>query len=655
MKDLLYKILFGTSKESLTKQELKKIDELERLGLISSSSHKITFANNVTLGKVDIPSSHPKKRRKIAFVVPIKKSKERDFIANESDLRGAKNGDLVIFKPFGRDKGRLKAKVLYTEKVQQPDRVGVVLDSGGKKIIKEFFSLKEIHTTSKQKALRALPKNCVVAIDEGTKVISDVLGVLDDPSVDELVVLRRYNREEEFSKEAVLEAKSYGGSVDKSMYPTRVDLTHLDFITIDPKSAKDFDDAIYYDTDKKELFVAIADVTEYVTEFSALDKEAKRRGFSIYFPHKSIPMLPRVLSENLCSLNEKVDRLVFAFKISLDARGNVIRYELFEGIINSKRRFCYEEIDAIYENEKLSNAKNNFIPPFLLPLRNMIQTIRARRLTKGYQFHTPDIRLELDEDLELVRCEKEEDSFSHHLVEECMLLANICASQYFKYGIFRTHPAPERRGIQTLIHDLASTGIYVDEVLDMHKQVALIQAEADKKNIREIVDKMIIKSLKRAEYSYENIGHFGLGFESYSHFTSPIRRYSDLILHRYLKAIIHSERKKENFINKELVFTTKIVTSLEGETSKIMWDYEDFVYARWGEKNTQKIFTGFIQDVGEPSKDTIVKLKEDALGARIFCKFDKNLRLENFQDVKVKVISASLLSARIYGEILIDV
>lgn len=652
MKDLLYKLSFGISRDSLTKTEKKAVEELDRLGLIGSSANNIRLSANTVLGKVDIPMGNAgKKRNKFAFIVPINTNETKDFFVNESDLRGARNGDLVICKITGRDRNRKKVKVLYTAKIKQADLICVAQEINKKILLKEFYSGREIHTTSKQKSLKTLPKNCVVSVDFQSKEITDILGVLDDPHVDELIVLRRYNRYEEFSKEALLEADSFGNSIDKNMYPDRVDLTHLNFITIDPKTAKDYDDAIYFDKNENTLYVAIADVTEYVREFTALDKEAKQRGFSIYFPHKSVPMLPRSLSENLCSLNEKVDRLTFAFKIKFDERGNVESYELFEGIINSKRRFTYEEIDEIYDNKDVKKESDRFVLDSLMPLRDLVKIIRSKRLSKGYTFHTPDVRLELDEELELIGTEKEEDTFSHNLVEECMLLANICASKYFEYGIYRTHPAPERRGINILIQDLANDGIYVDQVLDLHKQITLIQSHADERGIREIVDKMIIKSLKRAEYSYENIGHFGLGFERYTHFTSPIRRYSDLILHRYLKAIIKKNKKLQSYINKDLQFTTKIVSGLEEETTKIMWDYEDFVYARWGKLHAKETFEGYIQDVGEPNKDTIIKLTNGAVGARVFCKFDKSLRLHNFQNVKVTIKTASMLSVRIFGEI----
>ncbi|WP_024790030.1 RNB domain-containing ribonuclease [Lebetimonas sp. JH292] len=222
--------------------------------------------------------------------------------------------------------------------------------------------------------------------------------MLDDPWVDEKISLALYNKKEEFSKFAILEAESYGDFVDKSMYPQRIDLTEKYFCTIDPVSAKDHDDAIYFDKDENALYVAIADVSEYVYLNGNIDKEAKERGFSIYFPHKSVPMLPRALSENICSLKENEDRIKFTFKIVLDKNNNVIKEELFEAIINSKRKYSYERVDEFLAG-KLENIDktDEEILSWLLPLWKKIKHIRYERLKTGLDFESDEIRMSLDE------------------------------------------------------------------------------------------------------------------------------------------------------------------------------------------------------------------------------------------------------------------
>ncbi len=652
MKDFFYKLSYGCSRSSLSNKELKTVTELEKLHLLSIHKDHIEINKDIIIGTVDFPSSSQhNKRNAIAYLVPMSKSADKDPIINGNDLKGATDGDVVLCKLAGFQRGRTKAQVLYVAKDSKPDIIGVALDDKGKILVKEFFTKNIIHTTSKQKSLRTLPKNAVLAIDFKTREIKEVLGILDDPHVDEKIVLKRYERKEEFKEETIFEADAFGDSVDKSMYPGRKDLTELPFITIDPTTAKDYDDAIYFDVGKNTLYVAIADVTEYVREFTSLDKEAKKRGFTIYFPHKSIPMLPRVLSENLCSLNEKVDRLVFTFKIHLTSEGKVDRFDLFEGVIRSQRRFTYDEIDVLLDKQETATKEEKDFLEFLIPLKNLTMDLRKKRLENGYTFRTPDLKIDLDENLKFRKATKEEETISHQLIEECMLLANISASTYFNYGIFRTHPAPDLTAINRLTEDLANVGIFPEKFSDIHRRILNIQEQADRLDIREIVDKMIIKSLKRAEYSYENVGHFGLGFDRYTHFTSPIRRYSDLILHRYLKAIISNNKKQENYINKILPFTTKIITSLEGETTKIAWDYEDLVFVRWAKENEKREFKGIVTDLGETGKDTIIKIEEHAFGARVFCKFEKSLRISNFDRVVVKIKKADLIGVRIFGEI----
>lgn len=650
IKELLYKLSYGCTKASLSNKETKVVHQLEHAGILKVSKETIIIPDEYIIGTVSLPQSH-NKRRAVGYLVPFKNKEPKDPIIDSHDLKGARNDDFVVAKIAGYQRGRKKAKVVYVLEVSKPNLIGAARNENGKIVIREFFTKNRIPTTSKQKALKTLPKNAVLSVDEKTKEIREVLGVLDDPHIDEQIVLKRYERQEEFPNDAINESKAWGDEVYKELYPDRKDLTHLPFITIDPVTAKDYDDAVYYDKEKNILYVAIADVTEYVREFTALDNEAKKRGFTIYFPHKSIPMLPRVLSENLCSLNEGVDRLVFTFKIHLDSNGKVEKFKLFEGVIRSQRRFTYEEIDTLLETPEKSKEADKKYLDYILPLRDLILLLRSKRLAKGYTFLTPGVKIELDNHLHFKRSVKEEETLSHKLVEECMLLANISAASYFNYGIFRSHPSPDIASLNSLSSDLANVGIFPDNTNDIHRKVQDIQAQADKLDIREVVDKMIIKSLKRAEYTYENIGHFGLGFDRYTHFTSPIRRYSDLILHRFLKAIIKHEKKKEKYIEKTLPFTTKIVTSAEGETSKIMWDYEDFVYCRWADKNKSGVYKGIITDIGDAGKDTIIKLQEEAYGARIFCKFDKRLRAENFDKVAVRIKQPDMLAVRIYGEI----
>jgi ribonuclease R len=360
-------------------------------------------------------------------------------------------------------------------------------------------------------------------------------------------------------------------------------------------------------------------------------------------------MLPRKLSENLCSLKPNEDRLAFVFKIYIDEKHlRIKRFELFEAIINSKKRYTYEMVDYLFANPPFAKEDKNIFS-FLVPLSKLTQKIRAKRLQKGFDFSNAQIRLELDKNLNLISTYKEEQTLSHKIIEECMLLANKSAATFFDNGIFRVHLPPDFKSLNNLKKELQEIGIEFNFYDDIHESIKDVQLQAEKLNIKEQVDMLIIRSLKRAEYSYNNSSHFGLGFERYTHFTSPIRRYSDLILHRFLKTIIFYSKKETAYLKSILPFICEDITKLEEEATKVEWDYEDRVYARWAEKNINNIYEGILVDL-HPNKDYIIKLDDTIKGARIFAK-RTHQEFHLFERVKVKIISSDIITTRIKGEI----
>lgn len=492
-----------------------------------------------------------------------------------------------------------------------------------------------------QKSLKALPEFTLLKIDNLKNEIVEVLGNLNDPLVDEKISLAIYNKNDIFSQECELQATSFGDEVDVKMYPNRLDLQDLAFCTIDPIDAKDFDDAIYFDEQKREIYVAIADVSEYVSEYSPIDKEAKFRGFSIYFPHKSIPMLPRNLSENICSLKPNVPRLAYVFKISLDESLNVKNEILNEAIICSKARFNYDEIDKILNDEKVPNKQFNWI----LSLNKICEKLREKRLEKGFDFRTKELRLTLDENGLIKSTRYENDTPSHKLVEDCMLLANKAAAARIKHGIFRNHGTADLKKINALLEDLAVLGIDAVYESDNAKMIKKIQAQADKIGIREMVDKLIIKAQKRAEYGEFSLGHFALGFKNYTHFTSPIRRYSDLLLHRFLKANAKKDTKFYNYLLLNIGEICENLNILEREADKVEFDFNDRKFARFAKENLGKIFRCYID---ENTTQTIARLDDKLKGARIFI---DNFTCDILTPVLVRLESSDIGTAKITGKV----
>ena len=642
MKEFLYKLVKGIPRKDIPRDKRDLVNDLLALRVLSNGKI-VKLKSLYRAGKVEVT------RKGFGFLVPFG-VKEKDYLIEKSDLNGASNGDFVIAKRLFK-KGRPKAKVIYI--LQKAFSVSVVyLDfkiKNGKKepVLKNIKTDLEVFVNERKKTFNNLPKGAVFKVNNYTSKIEDVLGVLDDPWVDEKISLALYDKKEEFSKKAINEARAFGDYIDKSFYPNRLDLTNLSFCTIDPPSAKDHDDAIYFDKDKNELYVAIADVSEYVYLNGNIDKEAKQRGFSIYFPHKSVPMLPRELSENMCSLKENEDRLAFTFKLTLNEKNEIIKEELFESIIKSKRKYSYEKIDEFLDgNFENKDETDEEILSWLLPLWEKIKHIRAKRLKTGLDFASDEIKMELDENGEIKNVSLEKETPSHKLIEDCMLLANKAAANLIDFGIFRVHDKPSQVTIDELYSSLASLGIEVKvDEKDFVKVVEDIQKQAKNLGIKKYVDKLIIRSQKQARYDATNSGHYALGFERYTHFTSPIRRYSDLTLHRILKATIKKDEKQLEYILRNIEALVVKISELEREAMKVEWDFYDRKYARFAAKHIGEEFEGVIEDTEIPP---IAKITEDKLlGARIFLK--NKSKFDLFEKVKIEIDSSNIATAKIKG------
>jgi len=645
MKEFAYKLIQGIERKDIPRDKRDIINDLIALGIVTDGKI-IKLKPKYRIGKVDVT------KKGFGFLIPLG-VKEKDYLIEAHHLNGASKGDLVIAERLMNKKGRPKAKVVYILEKAFAYTVAYLTYEykKGKRqpVLKNVKTDMPIYVNEKKKTLKKLPDGAVFKVNNYTLKIEEVLGVLQDPWVDEKISLALYNKKEEFSKKAIKEARAFGDYVDKSMYPDRVDLTNLPFCTIDPPTAKDHDDAIYYDKDKNEIYVAIADVSEYVYLNGNIDKEAKERGFSIYFPHKAIPMLPRELSENICSLKENVDRLAFVFKITLDNNNEVIKEELFEAIIKSHRKYSYDRVDEFLEGkfENIDETDKEILE-WLMPLWERVKNIRTKRLKKGFEFESDEIRMSLDENGMIKEIKIEKGTPSHKLIEDCMLLANQAAAKMIDFGIFRVHEKPSQNSLDDLYSELASLGINVDvDEEDFSKVVLDIQKQADNLGIKKYVDKLIIRSQQQARYDAACTPHFALGFDRYTHFTSPIRRYSDLTLHRILKATIKNQKKILDYILRNVEALVVKLSELEREAMKVEWDFYDRKYARYAELHIGDVYKGIIEDTEIPP---IAKILEDKLlGARVFLKDKEKFNL--FEKVDVEITNANIATAKIKGKV----
>ncbi|EFU70625.1 ribonuclease II [Aliarcobacter butzleri JV22] len=615
LKELFIKIQINL--KDYTKEELIEIEKFIKEEIVLRNTNNEFELNS----KYKIATLKIEKNFAILedLVTPLKNIKiELD------ELNGAFDGDLVIAKRVFNPKSKIKAKIIKIISSKKAEILVYVKD-------RAFYTVKENIRIENKKALTFNENDVLVVDNKSFEVIKNV-GNISDSKVDEFISLYLYKELYRLEK---LDFEIDAKMDDKNQ---RVDLRELPFCTIDPNSAKDHDDAIYFDKDENILYVAIADVSYFVKEGSDLDKLAFKKSTSIYLPSRVLPMLPPILSEEICSLKEGLDRYSFVFKLHLDLEKlSVKKAELFEAVINSHKNFSYGRIDRIIEGHlDLYSKLDKEIFDYLIPLYEITKKFRKKRLEKGYDFRTTENRLKL-RNSELESIEVETSTASHQLIEECMLLANIEASKKVSnIAIFRVHEEPSFKAISKLVDDVNILGVNVKLQKDVHETITHIQKSAKTSMLTAEVDELIIQSQTQAKYSSKNLGHFGLGFSSYSHFTSPIRRYSDLVLHRILKT-------KQTPKNIDEI--CEHISLNERKVDQLVWDFEDRKYARWANKH-----------IGEELKVKVVDIEkakavcyEKIIGMKVVLENYKGQKL--FSKMRVKIKSADLVTKVIVATI----
>lgn len=565
----------------------------------------------------------------------------RDLLLEE--LGDAREGDLIIAQRLLGQRGTPRAKIVEIVGREQSYSIGYILLKDGKKTLVDLKTEFPVGVEMRREELDNYELQDLFKIDNQTNTILEKLGNLQDPLVDEKIVLAQFNKHDEFEDD-VLEIASSFPPVNAKKHPKRKDLRALDFATIDPVTAKDYDDAICWDEEKKTLYVAIADVSEYVKPFGALDNEAIYRSFSIYLPHRSIPMLPRQLSETLCSLQPHVDRLAYVFEMQLDTEKlEVVASKVYEAIIHSKRRFNYEEIDSFFEG-KLSakNSDEERIFASLTELRVVTDALKEKRLKVGFDFRSTEIEMKIDEKSNIVATTLAEETPSHALIEDCMLLANKEAAAQFERGLFRIHEPPSQNKLQILYQELAGIGMQIEIKETIKETITLIQKQAKEMGLEAEVDTLIIRSQMQARYAPLNSGHFGLGFEQYTHFTSPIRRYADLIVHRLLKAINANDTEEGSYVLRNIEALSMTISEKEREASAIENEFMARKYARWAEERIGETFKARITATDPEIK---AEIHDEILGARLLISAGESVTL--FEDVLVKIESVDIARAKI--------
>ncbi len=388
--------------------------------------------------------------------------------------------------------------------------------------------------------------------------IIDIIGDHMAPGMEIEIAIHSHGLPAEFSTDVVDEAQLLGDSVKAADKKSRVDLRHVPLLTIDGADARDFDDAVYCEPRGEaaekgwRLLVAIADVAHYVPTDSALDQSAYERATSVYFPGRVLPMLPEEISNGLCSINPDVDRLCMVCEMMVNRQGEIDSYQFFEAVMRSHARLTYKQVAGALENEKPESDKLAAVFPQLSNLYAMYKKLDLARKKRGsIDFETTETVIEFTSDQRINHIHPSERNDAHKIIEECMIAANVCAAKYIAKSklpsLYRVHEEPTDEKLEDLRGFLRDLGLSLGEPQRKitPKDYARLSEEIKDRDDMNVIQTLMLRSMKQAVYKAENLGHFGLALTHYAHFTSPIRRYPDLIVHRAIKHIVHKRAYRD--------------------------------------------------------------------------------------------------------------
>lgn len=494
-----------------------------------------------------------------AFLIPFDKSYDDVFIAGK-DLKGAINNDTVVCE-VGRERNgnRLEGKVIQILERGNEHVVGkIFLSKNSAMVMPDDVKFGKDIVVPISKILNAQNGDkVVVKIDNYSNKknpvgqVVEVLGAPNKIETEVKAIIRSYDLYEEFPKKVVDYANTMPDEVDKKKYVNRRDLTKLNCFTIDGEDSRDLDDAISISKNADgtyKLGVHIADVGEYVTYGSVLDKEAFKRGTSVYFPSLVLPMLPRNLSNGICSLNENENRLALSVFMDINDAGVVKNYDICESIIQSKKRFTYTIVTKILEGDEQAIKENKPFVNDLLTMNELNKILIKMREKRGaIDFDIPEVKITLNDLGDVLNVEKAPRDDSHRLIESFMVAANeTIATHYNKIKapfVYRIHETPDGEKMANFVRLATKMGVKTTvnpenvAPLDLQK----ILKQVSEMDCKYMLNKICLRSMKKAKYSPDCIGHFGLASVKYCHFTSPIRRYPDLTIHRIIKADLRGE------------------------------------------------------------------------------------------------------------------
>ncbi|MGA1325864.1 MAG: ribonuclease R [Rubrivivax sp.] len=483
-----------------------------------------------------------------------------------AEMRAVLHGDRVRVRTVRQDrKGRPEGRVLDILERRAAPVIGRLLNEGGAWIVapEDRRFGQDVLVPKAAIGSAAAGQIVVVELTEPPSLhaqpvgrVVEVLGDIDDPGMEIEIAVRKYGVPHQFSNDTLEKADALPAKIRANDRRRRVDLTDVPLVTIDGEDARDFDDAVYCEPLSVQdeaaegaagwrLIVAIADVSHYVKPGEPLDADAYERSTSVYFPRRVIPMLPERLSNGLCSLNPQEDRLAMVCDMVVDADGGVSAYQFYPAVIRSHARLVYEEVAAILANTHgVESRRRAALVPHLVHLHEVYRALLRQRARRGaVDFETTETRIVCDEAGRIEKIVPRTRTDAHRLIEEAMLAANVCAADFIEQAghaaLYRVHegPTPEKRmALQAYLRALG-VGMTVGDTPVPGEFQAIALATRDRVDAAQ-VHQMLLRSMQQALYTPHNAGHFGLAYSAYTHFTSPIRRYPDLLVHRVIKALL---------------------------------------------------------------------------------------------------------------------
>lgn len=616
--------------------------------------------------------------RGFGFVTPENNEGEKDIFIPAKSVNGALNEDVVeveIVGESGKSKeGKIKkiirrGKATLVGTFQNCRNFGFVVPDDKRFGTDIFISKKHFgKARNNHKVVVKITKYP----EKGRKAegeIIEVIGNINQAGVDMLSLIKEYKLPARFPEDVVEEAKAFGDKIDMKDAKNRVDLRDRIVFTIDGEEAKDLDDAVMIEKTKDGehyiLDVHIADVSHYVKDRSKLDREARIRGTSIYMLDRVIPMLPRELSNGLCSLNAGQDRYTLSVQMEIDKDGNVVASDIYKGIIRVTERMSYTDVQKILDNsdEKIVKKYYKYIDHFKL-MEELAKILKAKRMKQGYlNLDVPESKIVLDNITgKCIDVKKYETSFANEIIEQFMLTANETVAERFYWlevpFIYRVHEEPDIDKVKELNKFLFNLGykIHISQDVVHSSAFSKVLEEVKGKPEEKVVSNLILRTLKVAKYESENLGHFGIASKYYCHFTSPIRRYPDLFIHRVISEYFgSSDKQKERFAEKAPKYA-KNSSEREKVAQKVEREAESMKKAEFMEDKIGNVYDGIISSVTnfgifvelESTVEGLIRFED--LGDEYFIYNESNKTLIGEKSnkiykigdkVKIKVIKAS--------------